>query len=208
VKELLDAAFVKADEAEARARDKLSTMRESWQAWGAAIKEALASRKRVRPEALIDVPKDWRIWAVERYFNEHSAEGLAMEEGELVAFGGNVSKGSLGDLLKGLVSSAKIDGGAIIGANGGLLAAELPRGANKAVVAKMASRAAQSAAAVTSVFGTQQKYVLASMAKGKLLVIPAGKAILVFLLPPEANVAQVLRSTDNIARIVSEIIEE
>ena len=208
VKEILDAAFVKAEAAEARGRDKLSTIRESWQPWSGAIKEALVSKKKVRPEMLLDVPKDWRIWAIERYFNEHSGEGLAMEDGELVAFGGKVGRNTLGDLLKGLIASGKIDGGAIIGANSGLLAAELPRGANKAVIAKMASKMARSASSVTSLFGTQQKQIIVSLAKGKLLVLPAGKATLVFLLPSEANVAQVIRSTDNIAKIVSEIIEE
>ncbi len=208
VKQLLDSAFVKAEEAEARARDKLGTIRESWQAWSGAIKDALVSKKKASPEMLLDVPKDWRIWAIERYFNEHSGEGLGMEDGVLVAFGGKVSRDSLGDLLKGLIASGKIDAGAIMGANGGLLAAELPGGANKAVVAKMASGMARSASSVTSLFGTQQKQIIVSLAKGKLLVLPAGKATLVFLLPNEANVAQVIRSTDNIAKIVSEIVEE
>lgn len=207
-KKMLDETIGKVELGIAKVDEKRKLMEDNWGNWSKTIEDLLTRKKMVRVGMLIDIPKTWRGWAIERYLSEHKGEGLAIEKGVLKAFmKEEVGREGLMEILRDLVASGKIDGGTIIGRDGAIVAAELPEKSNKAVVAAMGSKMMLSSEGLAAKLKKgKMKYAIAMMKDGKLLARRAGNGILLCLVGKDVDILSALRSTERVAKLIKEAL--
>jgi predicted regulator of Ras-like GTPase activity (Roadblock/LC7/MglB family) len=207
-KGMLDETVGKVELGIAKVEEKMKLMEESWEGWSRMIEGLLSTKKTASAEMLIDIPKTWREWALEKYLSERKGEGLIMEKGVLKAFAEEkVGREGLTEVLRDLVSSGRIDGGTIIGKDGAIVAAELPEKSNKAVVAVMCSKMIAGSEELTAQLEKgKMEYAIATMKDGKLLARRAGNGILLCLVGKDVDILLALRATERVAKMIKEAL--
>ncbi|MGC9005071.1 MAG: hypothetical protein ACP5JC_00395, partial [Candidatus Micrarchaeia archaeon] len=83
VRDIIKAYTEKIEDAKAALKEKEGISRESWPRWEAYILSLLEESDAVALDSMISIPQAWRVWAANRFVEEHPEEGVALEGGVL-----------------------------------------------------------------------------------------------------------------------------
>ncbi len=121
---------------------KIETANDIWRNWETKFDNLLNKKGEIRKEMLIDIPRTWRSWVLEKYLTKHLDKNLIIEGGILKKMEmKRVKKKGLTDILDSLIYDNKqIEKAAILRIDGKMIASVLDKGVNKSFISLMLSR--------------------------------------------------------------------
>ncbi|MFA6036225.1 MAG: roadblock/LC7 domain-containing protein [Candidatus Micrarchaeia archaeon] len=120
---------------------------------------------------------------------------------------GSVNKQKLDAVLKGLVSSRKIEAAAIVRRDGLMVTSNLPSDVDKDVIAAMSARMMDRAEMVSSELKRGDvKYVVADGSLGKIIAMDvSGAAVLICLIKPKDDIGFAILAMETAARNIADL---
>jgi len=120
---------------------------------------------------------------------------------------GPVNKQKLDAVLKGLVSSGKIEAAAIVRRDGLMVTSNLPSDVDKDVIAAMSARMMDRAEMVSSELKRGEvKYVVADSTLGKIIAMDVrGTAVLMCLIKPKEDIGFAILAMETAARNIADL---
>lgn len=159
---------------------KIQTAMDIWQNWENKFDKILKEKGEIRKEMLIDIPRTWRSWALEKYLIENLDKNLIIENGilkrmEVKTF----KKKGIMDILNNLIDE-KIKKAGIFGIDGKIMASTLDKNINNSIVSLMLSRMIKSIKIVETRAKTgNTEYLVAKSGKHLIFVRPANSGNLI-----------------------------
>lgn len=178
-----------------------------WPAWSANIDELLSEREHIAPSDLINVPEQWRKWALTRYLGEHIGEAISLERGVLQKMKiAAIGKSEITAILADFMHAAKIEGAAIVRKDGLIISARLPVDVDQNLVAAIAAKVVANAEMVSSELGKGNTNFTVIKASGTETVIYEGhKIILIALVRAGEQTGYVISETERVMQKLNEM---
>lgn len=113
VRDIIRAYSEKIEDAKAALKEKEGISRESWARWEAYILSLFEESDAVALDTMISIPQPWRVWAANKFVEEHPEEGVALE-GDVLQRSVKGPEGMAQSLITAMVKKGIASGGIIV----------------------------------------------------------------------------------------------
>ena len=179
---------------------KIQTATDIWKNWKIKFDLLLKEKGEIRKEMLIDIPRTWRSWTIEKYLTENLDENLIIEGGILKKTTMPVvKKKGIVDILNSL-KNEKIKNASIIQMDGKTLASSFDKNINKSLVAVLVSRMIKAVKIIETKAKTgNTDYLVARSGKDLFFVRPINNLILFCITDSKISLTTLIELTNKTA---------
>ncbi len=163
---------------------KIQTATDIWENWNNKFDKLLKEKGEIRKEMLVDIPRTWRAWALEKYLIENLDKDLIIETGILKKMEiKRVKKKGITEILENIINENKeILNAAIVRIDGKVMASALNKNSNASLISLMISRMIKSIKIIETRAKTgDTEYLVARAGKELFFIKPIGDLILVYI---------------------------
>ncbi|MEM4195352.1 MAG: hypothetical protein QXY05_03510 [Candidatus Anstonellales archaeon] len=181
VRDIIKAYTEKIEDAKAGLKEKEEISKESWPRWEAYILSLLEESDAVALDSMISIPQAWRVWAANRFVEEHPEEGVALE-GEVLQRSVKGPEGMAQSLISAMVRKGIASGGIIV-KDGKLLGGHFAKGKANVLKILMLKLLSEMESLVKESFGEEIEKVECLGKKENAFLVKEGNATALIIVP-------------------------
>jgi|GEM_PF-2236313 len=183
VRDIIKAYTEKIEDAKATLKEKEEISRESWAKWEAYIFSLLEESDAVALDAMISIPQAWRVWAANKFIEEHPEEGVVLE-GEVLQRSAKGPEGTAQNLITAMVRKGVATGGVVL-KDGKMLGGYFGKGKANVLKILILKALSEMESLTKGMFGEEIEKVEVDGKKEKAFVIKEGNATAFVICPHE-----------------------
>ncbi|MFA5382437.1 MAG: hypothetical protein WC356_04670 [Candidatus Micrarchaeia archaeon] len=178
---------------------KIEIANDIWKNWKTKFDQLLKKDGEIRKEMLIDIPRTWRSWTLEKYLTENLDKDLIIENGILKKIEiKKMRKKDFTEILDSLISNNEgIKNAAIVRIDGKMMASVLDKKINSSLVSLMLARMTKSIKIIETTANIgKTEYILSRSGKNLFFARSSGDLILLCITESITQINDLIEITE------------